>query len=491
MAKNHLILNRNKTVQLPGPHQILLKSEAVGLCFSDMKLLKQFDHHVRKGRIHSGLSEAILSEMPNYVPDTQPGVPGHEVACTVIAVGDKVKHYQVGNRFIVQADYRFLRTASSNAAFGYNFEGGLQQFFIADERVIGNPETEDSFMIPVSLEIGASMAALVEPWACVENSYVTQERRQSKDEALSNSTTLSSKATEDVVLLEPSVEEVVQAQEKLESCGVLLILLQGKEFGSDVPIDVGRIHYGGMRVVGSTQANTVDAWNMIPETGEIRPNDRVLIMGAGGPMGQMHVIRTLLGFPQVEVVATDTDQERLKSLKNKVEDFASGRVRYALASTLEQDEQFDYIVIMAPIATLVKEAVHRARPRAIINLFAGIPIGTYIELDLDKVIREQIFLFGTSGSEPNDMRLVLEKVLNGQLNTNLSVAAVSGMAGALDGLSAVDNRTLDGKIVVYPNLIEIPLIPLNQMQAFYPQVAAKLDRGRWTKEAEDEFLKLA
>lgn len=40
-----LELNESKTIAMPGPYQILCKVEAVGLCFSDLKLLKQFSEH--------------------------------------------------------------------------------------------------------------------------------------------------------------------------------------------------------------------------------------------------------------------------------------------------------------------------------------------------------------------------------------------------------------------------------------------------------------
>src|SRR5205085_951471 len=67
-------------------------------------------------------------------------------------------------------------TANSNAAFGYNFEGGLQEYCIVDERVAID-SNGDRFLIPVKEEKSASAVALVEPWACVENSYVNRERQ--------------------------------------------------------------------------------------------------------------------------------------------------------------------------------------------------------------------------------------------------------------------------------------------------------------------------
>ena len=117
VGKDELRLNRAKAVDRPGPHQMLARVEAVGLCFSDLKLLKQFDEHVRKSEVVSGLSPEALAEIPSYVPGARPTVPGHEVVCEIVAVGPDVRHHRVGERCLVQADYRELKTAGANAAF--------------------------------------------------------------------------------------------------------------------------------------------------------------------------------------------------------------------------------------------------------------------------------------------------------------------------------------------------------------------------------------
>ena len=65
------------------------------------------------------------------------------------------------------------------------------------------------------------------------------------------------------------------------------------------------------------------------------------------------------------------------------------------------------------------------------------------------------------------------------------------MAGAVDGIAAVENRTLAGKIIVYPMLHDIGLIPLAELHKQFPTVAAKLDKGAWCKAAEQELLRVA
>ncbi len=88
---DELTLNTEKPVHSPGPYQILGKVEAVGLCFSDLKLLKQFAGHARKADILSGINRKILDEIPSYVPDAEHTVPGHETVVRIAAVGEKVK----------------------------------------------------------------------------------------------------------------------------------------------------------------------------------------------------------------------------------------------------------------------------------------------------------------------------------------------------------------------------------------------------------------
>jgi hypothetical protein len=87
------------------------------------------------------------------------------------------------------------------------------------------------------------------------------------------------------------------------------------------------------------------------------------------------------------------------------------------------------------------------------------------------------------------MKIVLDKVTSGQLDTNVSVDAVSGMAGAIDGIRAVENRILSGKIIVYPSLADMPLTPLVQLRQLQPTVAESLHDGLWTKAAEETLLR--
>lgn len=520
-----LALNTAKPVPKPAAHEILLKVQAVGLCFSDLKLLKQFDGHPRKGEVLQGLESTVLTEIQSYVPNGKPTVPGHEVVVEVAAIGSAVKHHKPGERYLVQADWRDLPTSGSNAAFGYNFEGGLQEYVIVDERIVVS-KTGERFLLPIgATDKGAAALALVEPWACVEDSYVNRERASIKaggrllvvgahDRAALQRCFAKEGAPAEIVAIAPeqaaaqkdaSFDDIVYfgadkavieaLNDKLAAKGTINIVLGGRKIGAPVNVGVGRVHYGLTRWIGTTGADPAESYKVVPATGEIRAKDRILILGAAGPMGQMHVIRDIVsGLPGVSVVGTDFDDSRIESLRQKVEGLAKKAgvpVDLVNPQKTPVTGKFSYFALMAPVAQLVAQCIQDATDNAIINIFAGIPAPVKHELDLDAYIAKKCFMFGTSGSTTEDMSIVLSKVKSGALDTLTSVDAVSGMAGAQAGIDAVENRTLAGKIIVYPQLHALPLTPLKDLAAQYPTVAAKLVDGKWTKAAEEELLKVA
>jgi threonine dehydrogenase-like Zn-dependent dehydrogenase len=541
-----LVLNREKPVEQPTGYQMLCKVEATGLCFSDLKLLKQFTDHPRKSEVVRGLDDAVMRSMPSYVPGDKPTVPGHETVVRIVAVGDQVREHRVGERCLVQTDYRDLATAAgSNAAFGYNIEGGLQEYVIIDERVSRDFATGERLLIPVGPEKSASAVCLVEPWACVEDSYRTSERRTIRSggrllvvadsghsirdlaesfapegapscvtvvapdaaqrsaieslglpfEVANSIESLPEKSFDDIVYFGATPSTIEAINTKSANRCILNIVTAGRRIGAPVPIGVGRIHYGMTRWIGTFSNSAVDAYATIPETGEVRLGDRCLVMGAGGPMGQMHVIRDLCNDVRLSrMVATDFDSQRLESLRKIVTPMADrAGVELLVANPKETPihETFTYVAVMVPIAPLVAEGIAQSAPGCLVNIFAGIAAPTIHPIDLDAVIERRVFLFGTSGSTLNDMKIVLEKVQSGRLDTNCSVDAVAGMAGATDGIAAVENRTLAGKIIVYPELHELALTPLASLAEKFPSVAEQLEDGRWTLEAERELLRVA
>jgi len=267
----------------------------------------------------------------------------------------------------------------------------------------------------------------------------------------------------------------------------MAIVQGGGKFGRPVNTQVGRVHYGGIRVVGTAGADPAAAYAVIPASAEIRPGDKINIVGAAGPMGAMHVIRDLCqGVPEVTVYAGDLNDARLAGLDKLAAPLADQhRVGYHgyNPSKAQPSEAFNYTVLMAPVPALVALAVVASAPRGIVNVFAGIPADKTALVDLDAYVAKQLYFIGTSGSVLKDMQQVLAKVAERALDTNLSVAAVAGLEGAIDGIRAVEMNLLPGKILVYPSCRGLKLTPLAELGG-----DARLEGGHWNIEAERALL---
>lgn len=523
IGPDRLKLNTQKPVHTPGPYQILCRIEAVGLCFSDLKLLKQFSAHARKSKIISGIDPDILEEIPSYVPDNLPAVPGHEAVVRVCAIGEKVKNIKLNARCLVQTDYRWLPTTNSNASFGYNFEGALQQYVLMDQRVITAPDGR-SLLIPASENLSASAIALVEPWACVEDSYAAKQRTTIKADgqtlivsdnqidlsslddffnnfgkpaAVKNVTSqevdsLQEAAFDDVLYFGSNPQTTEKLFTKVAANGLFNIILCNRKFPADVITTIGRVHYGNIRIIGTTTTDPADAMRNIPPTGHLKDNQTINTVGAAGPMGLMHVVRNIcLGLKNLTIYAGDLDLERLTALNTIAQPLAAKHnVDYYPynPSVNAPDIDFDYTVLMVPVPNLVADAVKHSAQNAVINIFAGIPASVTAPIDLNTYIEKHLYFIGTSGSVLEDMETVLNKVQSRSLDTNISLAAVSGLAGAVEGMRAVENHSIPGKIIVYPACPNLPLITLDELKQTLPEVAEKLNNGLWTKHAEEQLL---
>ncbi|MFB3882807.1 MAG: alcohol dehydrogenase catalytic domain-containing protein [Armatimonadota bacterium] len=495
IAPRQARLNTAKPVHRPGPHQLLCRVEAAGLCFSDLKLMAQFSSHPRKRAITSGIDPAVLAEVPSYVQGDLPAVPGHEAAVRVVAVGEGVERHRPGERYLVETDYRWLPTDGSNGSFGYNFEGALQEYVLMDERVITSPEGE-SMLIPVPERLSASAVALVEPWACVENAYAEKQRRARKSGGRAvvvsgDSADLPAGAFDDIIYLGSSADAVEALFPRLAPRGLLSIALCGGRFDRKVTCPVGRTHYGGIRIVGTAGNDPAASMEYIPPSAEVRDGSRVHIIGAAGPMGMMHVIRILCsGVRGISLVASDTDDARLEALARLARPLAERNgIPFRVCNPAREaiPGPFDHIVVMVPAPALVAQVVEQAAPYAIINIFAGIPADVTAELDLNAYIKKHLYFIGTSGSVLEDMAAVLAKLQQGRLDTDLSVAAISGLEGTIDGFEAMEKRTIPGKVIVYPWCHGLGLTRLEELGDRLPGVAAALADGRWTKAAEERL----
>lgn len=548
VGPGQLVHNRAKPVPVPGPTQLVVKVEAVGICFSDTKLLNAFAAHPRKSDVLAGVDPAALAENPSYVSGDRPTVPGHECAGRIVAIGGDVRFHRLGERVLVQTDYRHLPTAGSNAAFGYNFEGGLQEYVLLDERMIIEPGTGERFLIPVDDKPAGSAVALLEPWACVEASYASRERAtlapggrllvvadtghaidglaplltevvpaaivavvQDDAQRLAIGAvadpsgpgvvfkddlgTLPLGSFDDIVYFGANAEVIERLQVHLASRGVIDLVLGGRTIGGPVAVDVGRVHYDLTRWVGTPGRSAADGYASTPIDGDLRDGDRIAVIGAAGPMGFMHAVRAATcGRSGIAVVAIDIDDARLAHLAAIVAPLAEQHgVHFESinGATTDVEPGFSYVAVMVPAPALVVRAIELAGEGCRLNLFAGFPLGTRAGLDLDRLIAKRGYLLGTSGSDIADMKTVIGKLERGELDTNISVDAITGMEGVTEAFAAIEARTSGGKIVVYPGLHELGMVRLTELPGRFPSVAAGLQDGRWTRAAEEALLAVA
>jgi len=134
-----------------GADELIVRHDACGLCFSDIKIISLGEQHPR-----------IFRDIRQ-----QPVVQGHEVAMTVVEVGDDLRdQYHVGDRFIIQAD---IFKDGVGYAYGYMIQGGLSRYGVIDQRVLNGDD--GNYLLPLRPETGYAQSALVEPWACVIAAY--------------------------------------------------------------------------------------------------------------------------------------------------------------------------------------------------------------------------------------------------------------------------------------------------------------------------------
>jgi hypothetical protein len=102
---------------------------------------------------------------------------------------------------------------------------------------------------------------------------------------------LADETFDDIVYFGSNKETIEVLNDKLAANGIIKIGRGGETIGEDVSVGVGRTHYGMTRWVGITSTHAAESYKNIPATGEVRSGDKALIVGAAGPMGQMHTIR--------------------------------------------------------------------------------------------------------------------------------------------------------------------------------------------------------
>jgi len=122
-------------------------------------------------------------------------------------------------------------------------------------------------------------------------------------------------------------------------------------------------------------------------------------------------------------------------------------------------------------------------------VFAGVPNGTMGIVDLSNVYLSNAQYTGTSGLTINDQASVMERRVAGTLSPARSVAAIGGLETAAQAIESVIEGKYAGKVIIFPQIRNLPLMSLKELQERLPEVAAKLGEDlMWTSEAEEMLI---
>jgi len=530
-------------VAQPGPNELLVRVDCVSLCFSDLKVLAAGDQHPK-------LLGRDLKSNPTRL--------GHEAAVTVIAAGSNLgARYPVGSRYAVQPD---VYVNGKSTAYGYVISGALTQYHLMGPEMIES--AEGTYLIPVDKGFSAASAALTEPWACVDAAY-TQRRRLTPLEGgralivvtpgfsgdviwthgaasprqvviSGASDTFAAQLTRNLhpdctVTRTPVIElDAIPAFIKENGGGFddvisigerdprrLAALLGAVAFRGtfnlvgrvdgvlNVEIDAGRVHYDYTAILGTEEVDLGDAYGETRNRAELRSGGSMVVIGAGGPMGQMHVQRAIEmeGGPRV-VVGVDVSHQRLEVLRERFAPLATSRgktlvvlesdnaapVRKSLAE-LGFASGADDVVVCVAAPAVIEDAATLLRPDGMLVIFAGAKIGTMTRVDIAPVASSARQYTGTSGSSLDDQIGIVNRALKGQLSPGRSVAAIGGIESAAEGLTALKEGRFPGKIAIFPQLVGLPLQSVDELVAKFPSVGAAMGTAEiWNLEAEDALF---
>jgi len=524
----------------PGKNQLLVRIDAVGMCFSDIKVLRQGGKHPKL------YNRDLLKE---------PGRLGHEVSLTVIKAGEELKEkYHRGQRFAVQPD---IYQNGISTAYGYTIPGGLIQYHLIGPEVLDTDQ--GPCLLPIDSTISYAGASMLEPWGCVLAAY-TQRRRlklktggilwiigqpddrrvyqfsegldapetivltnvpdlvydilksanakrivERNDLLVEDYKNLSSELTgsrgfDDIILLNPRSAFRVSAISRLIARRGTLNLVGETPLDGLVEADVGRLHYDYIAFLGNPGPDIAASYGELRNRCDLKADGSALFIGAGGPMGQMHVQRALeMPDGPINLVVTEINNERLSALKDRFLPLAEKKQRKLfiinpqksknalrdLIYDLTDQQGVDDVVVTVPSAKLMAESASLMNKDGMLVLFAGVPNGTMAPLNLSNVYLHNAQYTGTSGLTMDDQAAVLEEAKAGKLSPGRMVAAIGGMDAVLDAINGVIDSRYPGKIIIFPQIKPLPLIGLDELEMKFPDVTEKLDQGIfWTVEAE-------
>ena len=533
-------------VPRPGPDQLLARVDGSSICFSDLKIIKQGGDHPRlfgRDLAHDPIipgHEVSLTLVEvgeqlrdqyhvgdRFVVQAEIYFHGKNLAFGYMLPGGFEQYVLLGEEVLRGDDGDYLIPIAPET--GYS-EAGLAEpwacvvcAYRTDFRrtpqaggvawIVGGPGRAGyrlgalaSGPAPARVlltEVDAALAAEVRRVAALGGVPVIETPPLAELEVAALREQYAPAGFDDVILLGAHTPELVEAVSAALGRYGVLVLMTDQPLPRPVEIDLGRIHYDSTRYYGSPGQDISAAYTGT-RTPAFTPGGKAWIAGGGGPMGQMHVQIAAQGKdgPAV-IVASDLEDERLQLLQDRFGPLAAERGRKLITlnpKALGQEafdqrlreiapEGFDEIHVLIPVPAVIAAVVPWAGKNGLVEIFAGIPRGSLALTDLSPVALRGVRFQGTSGSAISDLETTLHMTESGEIDTNTSVAGIGGIEAVHDGLVAVQEMSLPGKIVIYPQIASLPLTAVTDLAEKLPEVAALLGPGGvWTRAAERALL---
>ncbi len=533
--------NKPEQFDIPEPNadQMLVRIDGVSLCFSDYKLILQGGNHPKlygrdlkkePGRLGHETALTVVKVGANLQSQFKPGERyavqpdiyqnGMSTAYGYTIPGGLIQYHLIGKELLETdhgtgllkvSDDMSVAEAALLEPWGCVWAAYTQRRRLTPKEdgvmwVVATPGLARDYTF--SQQIGSKSKVIL---TNVPAALEAQIRSQCGEVIIRNSLSLSDyqglsdeltegRGFDDIVVLEPKSAEQVTTIAKLIARRGTMNMLGSKRLGL-VQADVGRLHYDYVAFIGNPGTEISDSYGEQRNRCDLTKDGVAVFVGSGGPMGQMHVQRAIeMTDGPKTVIVTDINDQRLAEIEARFAPMTrqNGVQLFTFNPTTAQGSLYDFVmmhteskgaddvVVNVPHSGIMEESATLMNSNGMLVLFAGVPNGTLAPVDLSDVYLNNMQYTGTSGLTIEDQRTVMENAVAGNIAPAVCVAAIAGMNATKEGLQAMIDSTYPGKILVFPQILDLPLCGLDELKTKMPDVAEKLGEGNvWTKEAED------
>lgn len=177
----------------------------------------------------------------------------------------------------------------------------------------------------------------------------------------------------------------------------------------------------------------------------IRHGESVAILGAGGPIGLMH-LQMALHSGASQVIAVDLKEPRLEVAKqlgaSRIVN-ASQEDPVAVIKDLTHGRGVDVVIESAGSKTTWEQALQVVRKGGRILWFGGLPTGTVVNVDATLAHYNEISFFGVFHATPQDVETAFQLICDNVLNTRALISTEMPLVKLEEAL----NRMVDGSVV--------------------------------------------